>query len=175
MSYKVFSNTSFSVLDLDFNKKSMEKKDISEKEKEEKKNVIKQQYNEKINAIKIYFEVSSEAAVYIYYRRKRSFPWKKKGDQKYLYWNAKLLQKLIQMDSILDFDWRSMEFGKEEEVFRKYDIVDKEGYIKFKREDKKKKPEKYLDENGEEWVTYNISFKQYEPILQSIGLLPKPK
>ena len=139
MSDKVFSNTSFSVLDVDFNKKITEKKYTTEKEKEEKRIIIKQQYNEKINAIKIYFEVSAEAAVYIYYRRKRSFPWRKKGDPKYLYWNAKLLQKLIQMDNILDFDWRSMEFGKEEDVFKKYDIVDKEGYIKFKREEKKKR------------------------------------
>ncbi len=173
MDTKVFSNTSFSVLDEDVNKKTSFTKEILEKE--EKKIIIKQQYNEKINAIRTYFDVSAEAAVYIYYRRKRSFPWKKKGDQKYLYWNAKLLHKLIQMDNILDFDWRSMEFGKEEAVFDKYGIVDKEGYINFKKEDKKRRPEKYVDENGDEWEHKPSSFKVQESILQNIGLLPKPK
>lgn len=173
MNDKVFSETIFSLLDKDEQKIPKIVQVINEKE--EKKVAIKQQYNEKINAIKTYFDVSAEAAVYIYYRRKRSFPWKKKGDPKYLYWNAKLLYKLIQMDNILDFDWRSMEFGKEEEIFQKYNVVDKDTPISFKKEEKKKKSETYIDENGEEWNHRPQSLKHIESILQNIGLLPKLK
>lgn len=144
-------------------------------EKDYKQDVEKQnQYKEKINAIKTYFNISSEAAIYIYYRRKRSFPWKKKYDPKYLFWNAKLQNALIYMDSIIDFEWNSLEFGKESEIMAKYGVeLDSQSQDLFRNFEKNKK-QKYKDDQGDEW---NIVPKKsnHEKILQTLKLLPERK
>jgi hypothetical protein len=163
-----------------------------------KKNIViysddekKLQYKIRINAIKEYYGISEEAAIYIYFRRKRNYPWKKKNDPGYLFWNAKLQNALIEADNIIGFDWVGLEYGKEQEVLLSYGIdIDKQSqniHRIHKEHKSNNKIEKYLDDNGDEW-TYikkreknkrydinkkNNTNKNNEAILRSIGLLPK--
>jgi len=78
--------------------------------------------NEKIECVRRYYGISHAAALYIYHRRRRSYPWFKKSDAQYLYWNAKLQNALIAADSILNFDWGQMEYGNEEEYLALYGV-----------------------------------------------------
>ncbi len=132
-------------------------------------------YAEKIEVIQRYYDISKEAAIYIYFRRKRSFPWKKKSDHKYLFWNAKLQNALIMADSILGFDWNTLEYGKEEEYLNKYNI-----YVCAQSNDLFRKQEEHVDiitdDDGEEWAYISKKKKSNNSdkiILQKIGLLPK--
>jgi hypothetical protein len=135
----------------------------------------KKQYDEKIKVIQRYYDISEDAAVYIYFRRKRSFPWKKKSDEKYLFWNAKLQNALISADNILGFDWNSMEYGKEEETLRKFDIC-----ILTQSNNLFRKHEDYVevmeDDEGGNWTYISKMRKTNNTdkiMLQNIGLLPK--
>lgn len=145
-------------------------KNIGEKNTEE----IRKRINTKIDAIKRYYEISTMASTYIFFRRKRSYPWKKKSDPKYLFWNAKLQNALIFADSIFGFDWESMEYGKEEETLAEYGID-----IKAQSNDlyrKKERSDLYIDEEGNEWNIVSSKKKHNDPdevILRSLGLLPK--
>ncbi len=141
----------------------MEKKEIPEE--------VKRKYNERIDAIQRYYDISYIAAVYIYFRRKRSFPWKKKSDPKYLYWNAKLQNALIYADSIFGFDWEAMEYGKEEETLKSCGIdVSAQSNNLYRN---KEVPTSIVDENGSEWQIVNRSKKNPDiAVLRSIGLLP---
>jgi hypothetical protein len=143
----------------------------------------KERYKKRIQVIKDYYGVSDEAAVYIYFRRKRSYPWKKKSDPKYLFWNAKLQNALIEADSIVGFDWMAMQYGKEEETLLKYgiDIVAQSQNL-FRPPTTLQRERTYLDENGLEWEYATVKRRQSErspeereqiTVLQSIGLIPK--
>ncbi len=129
-------------------------------------------YNSNIEAIQNYYNISNIAATYIYFRRKRSFPWKKKSDPKYLYWNAKLQNALIYADSIFGFDWESLEFGNEEELLKNYGIIISEQSTDLFR--KPRDDNIYEDKEGNEWrvITKNKK-KTDEQVLKSIGLLPR--
>lgn len=157
-----------------------EVKDVKEvkdpKKSKEFSEEVKKLYNERISTIQRYYDISNIAAVYIYFRRKRSYPWKKKSDPKYLYWNAKLQNALISADSIFGFDWTSMEYGKEEETLQNYgiDIKTQSNDLFRVHETSEKKPD---DDEEEGW--YVVSKKKSKPVdpdvftLQTIGLLPK--
>jgi hypothetical protein len=136
----------------------------------------KKKYNERIAAIQNYYDISNIAAVYMYFRRKRSYPWKKKSDPKYLYWNAKLQNALILADSIFGFDWESMEYGKEEETLQNYGIDIKSQSNNLFRE-KDQPSASYIDDDGNEWQVVskkkNNIVNSDVDLLQSIGLLPK--
>lgn len=142
--------------------------------KTEKSNEIKKNYNDRIMAIQRYYEISEIAAIYIYFRRKRSYPWKKKSDPKYLFWNAKLQNALILADTIFGFDWESLEYGKEEEMLKNYGIdINTQPNDLFR---KKEEPNNtFIDEEGNEWqyVSKKKNVNPDELILQMIGLLPK--
>jgi len=79
-------------------------------------------YADRINAIEQYFGVSNICAIYLYHRRRRGIPWKNRGDPKYLEWNMQLQNAIISLDTIIGFDWPSLEFGLEEIAFLKNNI-----------------------------------------------------
>lgn len=131
----------------------------------------KQKYNIRIEAIQRYYDISHIAAVYIYFRRKRSYPWRKKSDPKYLFWNSKLQNALIYADSIFGFDWEAMEYGNEEETLQSYGIDIQSQPTNLFRD--KEITTTYVDEEGNTWNIVNKSKKNPDvAILKSIGLLP---
>ena len=126
---------------------------------------------EKIDTIMTYYNISYIAARYIYFRRRRSFPWKKKSQSGYLYWNAKLQNALIYADSIFGFDWHSMEYGNEEETLKIYGIdVKTQSNNLFRTKTPKSE---YVDNDGIVWNIVVSKKSKEETILKSAGLLPK--
>ncbi len=79
-------------------------------------------YKTKLLAVQTFFGVSGECAAYLYYRRKRGFPWKLPGDNKYLEWTIQLQNAIILLDTINGFKWSCLEFGFEDIQFMKYNI-----------------------------------------------------
>ena len=79
-------------------------------------------YGERIDAIEQFFGVSNICAIYLYHRRRRGVPWKTQGDPKYLEWNMQMQNSIIFLDTIIGFDWLSLEFGFEEIQFVKNNI-----------------------------------------------------
>jgi hypothetical protein len=79
-------------------------------------------YEEKIKIIQEYFGVSEICAIYLYHRRRRGVPWHKPNDKKYLEWSIQLQNAIIYLDTIVGFDWHSLEFGFEEIQFTKHGI-----------------------------------------------------
>ena len=71
----------------------------------------------------------------------------------------------------MEFRWDSLEFGKEEEAIRKYEI-DYDSFPKelFEFTENKSKKTKKVDKDG--WITIESNTKD-EEILKNIGLLPK--
>ncbi len=139
-------------------------------------NDSKKIYEEKIGVIQRYYDISKDAAVYIYFRRKRSFPWKKKSDQKYLFWNAKLQNALIMADGILGFNWQTLEYGKEEETLKNFGI-----YIRDQSNNLFRKYNDNFTEATEQedndWIINKKKKKvktNFDKLaLQKMGLLPK--
>ena len=152
---------------------------------EEKKTL----YVLKINTIMEYYNISNEAAIYIYFRRKRSYPWRKKTDPKYLFWNARLQNALIKADSIIGFNWAALEYGKEEDALKKYGIdiaTQSQNLYRHKSVDIHDNHESVTrevgnkEENSSEWTYVTRSqnknrIKKTDRIklLSNMGLLPK--
>lgn len=76
-----------------------------------------------ITSVKEYFNISEEAAAYIFFRRRRGFPFRKISDSKYLEWTDALLNALIRADEIFGFDWESLGFGNEEHILNEYNLL----------------------------------------------------
>lgn len=140
---------------------------------------FKKVYEERIKTIMDYYCISKEAANYLYFRRRRSFPWCKKSDAKYLYWNARLQNALIEADNIIGFNWEALEFGDEENYLKKYDIIISEKEQNLFRENKNIDEKIYKDADGLEWTQVNNKKNKkentQEKILQNCGLLPLKK
>ena len=132
-----------------------------------------EKYTQNISIIQQYFDISEDAATYIFFRRKRSFPWKKKQDNGYLFWNAKFQNALIAADSIIGFDWKSLEYGKEEEVLKKYGI-----YVCIQSNNlfRERKNDEIIIYDDNEWTFISKrkkSLSSNKIALQKMGLLPK--
>ena len=79
-------------------------------------------YKAKLQAISSYFDISRNAAKYIYHRRRRGVPFKAPKDKNYIAWSIKLQNALIRADKEPGFKWANLVFGKEEEVLAEYKI-----------------------------------------------------
>ncbi len=77
---------------------------------------ILKSYNTKIKAISAYFDVSYGCAIYMYHRRKRGSPWKKKDDPKYLEFTKSLQDKLVILDKIGSVSFTSLKFSDEGKI-----------------------------------------------------------
>lgn len=67
-------------------------------------------YNEKINSLCLYFNISKNAARYIFHRRRRGHPWKKENDSKYLEWSIPIQNAFIKADNLGSINWDSVSF-----------------------------------------------------------------
>lgn len=81
-----------------------------------------QYYENCIESIQNYFNISTIAAKYIYHRRKHGAPYRSLDDPKYLPWNNKLLNALLQADCIINLNWEDVMFGTEKEDLLVYGI-----------------------------------------------------
>lgn len=79
-------------------------------------------YKTKIQAICEYFNVSSDAAKYIYHRRRRGKPFKTETDPNYLEWSNQLHNACICADKLEQFCWDDLIFGQEAELFNTHQI-----------------------------------------------------
>jgi hypothetical protein len=130
-------------------------------------------YEEKIKIIQEYFGVSEICAIYIYHRRRRGAPWYKPSNQKYLEWNIQLQNAIIYLDTIVGFDWYSLEFGFEEIQFAKngIDINKMENKIIVLSETSKTFFDNEPDKDGFTLVNkYKINITKE---LNKMGLLPR--
>lgn len=120
-------------------------------------------YDDKIKLISEYFGVSETCAKYLFHRRYRGYPFHKKNDSKYLAWSITLQNAIIILDTLVGFDWNTLEFGYEELVFNKYDI---------NIEDIDDDPIRLVEETeNTEWQEISNTHIIYE--LTKMGLLPK--
>lgn len=79
-------------------------------------------YNERISIIMEYFNISTDAAKFIYHRKRRSYPFTKRDDDKFLYWDRRLQNALIKADKCIGWDWKKIQFGEEEKLLKQYNI-----------------------------------------------------
>jgi hypothetical protein len=125
---------------------------------------VKKLHDCRIKALVDYFGISDTAAEYIYFRRKRGFPWKKKDDPKYIEWSDKLLNALREADKIFGFDWSGLTFGNEDRYLENYGIIvdDMDDGILC------------LNNDFQEW-TIATNKKKATNLLKKIGIIPKKK
>ena len=84
---------------------------------------VKKSYKEKMKLISLYFNIPNDASIYLYHRRRRSFPFKKKTMQNYLEWNLAIQNGLVKiMGENQHIDWSSRDFNDEENLLTKYNI-----------------------------------------------------
>lgn len=130
-------------------------------------------YDDKINLISSYFGISEICAKYLFHRRYRGFPFHKKNDPKFLAWSITLQNAIILLDTLVGFDWETLEFGYEELVFNKYDIN-----IENIEDDPIRLVEEVqhninsqVELSSSEWQEISNNHTVYE--LTKMGLLPK--
>jgi hypothetical protein len=167
---------SFSVLDeesdnfIEVNTSEIKSLEINEKYHSNKFNLT---YEEKIKIIQEYFGVSEICAIYLYHRRKRGAPWHKPSNQKYLEWSIQLQNAIIYLDTIVGFDWHSLEFGFEEIQFTKngIDINKMENKIVVLSETPKTFFNNEPDKDG--FIKVNKHKINITKQLNKMGLLPR--
>ena len=129
-------------------------------------------YEERLSIIMSFLGISKSAATFIYHRKRRGYPFKKKGDSKYLEWTLQLQNALVKADECIGWDWDEIRFGDEAKTLSKYDIILNEQSSKetFKNE----KPE----DDNDGWTvvknTKKIKHRQMRS-LQIMRFLPRPQ
>jgi len=130
----------------------------------------------KIYVIMNYFGISNNAAKYMYYRRKRGNPWRRPDNSKFLDWNVKIQNALINADIKKKFNWDTLQFGNEEYQLSKYNIdINIQPNLPLTLSDFHNQE----DDDGWKTVSYkkkkqtNIKNYSNEKILQNIGFITK--
>jgi hypothetical protein len=131
-------------------------------------------YNEKINSIHNYFGVSTNAAKYMFNRRRRGFPWKKSNDVNYLKWDIQLQNAFIEADTLLNFNWGNLKFSNDIQILSDYGITI-ESQLKTVNKNVKPGVKKIKENTDGEWtvVTTNRKKLNEKHVLKFIGFLPK--
>lgn len=138
-------------------------------------------YSEKIGAISSYFNVSREAAKYIYHRRRKGFPYKKVDDPNFIKWDMRIQNALIKADTLDVWNWKELSFYDDVYDLQNHGIdVLKQSYDVYKNPKSHKvshREESLIDEetNGE-WTIVTPSKKKMHDkfILKKMGFL-RPK
>jgi hypothetical protein len=155
-------------------------------------------YNEKINIIGEFFGISPECSRYIYHRRRKGYPYKKKEDDDYLEWNIQIQNGFV-LGDLSNIDYTNIHFiGDIISLKEKYNIditsmpCEKVLQNKIKQKDDKKikiratdishdsvklgKPDGANiddDEDGNEWclVTTKKTLHVKKNILKKMGFI----
>ena len=115
-------------------------------------------FDTRISAISEYLGISKDAALYIYLRKKRAM--RKKSDTKYLAWNIQLQNALVKADKCIGFNWKTLEFGKEESELIKHGIC---------MGNSLEPP--ILNEEKKSWVSDKNLKNQYKNTLKIMGFI----
>jgi hypothetical protein len=94
-------------------------------------NINKIRYVDKIYAISMYFGVSSDAAKYMYDRRRLGVPYRNNTDDLFLEWNTKIQNALVKADSIDGFDWNKLNYYDDIDMLALNGIVVEDQPIKI--------------------------------------------
>jgi len=140
----------------------------------------KPNYSQKINSLCSYFNVSKDAAIYMYHRRRRGFPYKKKDDPKYLEWSIPLQNAFVKADRIETFNWNKISFDSDISVLEENKLFvanqPKDIYVNDICE-KNIKDEEIKNPADEGWtlVTKKKAYQHQRQLLKILGLLPRNK
>jgi hypothetical protein len=127
-------------------------------------------YEERLIIIMDFFGISRKASKFIYHRKRRGYPFKKRDDFKFLEWDLRLQNALVKADECIDWDWNELKFGYEEHVLSQNDILleDQSDTDIFKHEKKK------MLDDGWTLVKDSKRLKQRQiKVLQTLGFLPR--
>ena len=79
-------------------------------------------YNEKLNIIGEFFGISHDCARYIYHRRRKGYPYKKKEDDGYLEWSIQVQNGFV-LGDVKNIDYKNIHFNSDiDELKDKYSI-----------------------------------------------------
>jgi hypothetical protein len=124
-----------------------------------------------------FFGISQEAATFLYHRKRRSYPFKKRSDPKFLEWTLSLQNALIKADKCVDWDWDALKFGLEEQILLQHDIwIEAQSNTKIFKNVKKEKEKEKEKENDEGWTIVKDAkkIKQHQnKSLKMLGFIPK--
>ena len=136
-------------------------------------------YNDKLNTISDFFGVSIACSKYMYHRRRKGHPYKKKEDGDYLEWSIQLQNGLIAGD-LSGIDYKNLKFNKDiDELKNKYNIdisklskekIEKnkimQNTTKMKRNDE---ISDHIEDNEWSIITPKKSLNDKKKILKQIG------
>jgi hypothetical protein len=130
---------------------------------------LKYTYNEKINTIHNYFGVSTNAAKYIFSRRRHGFPWKKINDEKYLKWDIQIQNAFVEADTIKNFNWDIMRFDNDIQI-----LLDNGIKIENQSKTVTKNHKPVIKKVDDDWTIVTTDKKKLNEkhILKFMGLLP---
>jgi hypothetical protein len=77
-------------------------------------------HENKINIISNFFNISNNAAKYLYNRRQLSYPYV--NTYKCLEWSIFLQNALVKLDTVSNFKWENLKFGYEYEMLQLHNI-----------------------------------------------------
>lgn len=89
-------------------------------------------YKTKIKMICEYFNIDKSAAIYLYHRRRRSYPFKKQKDPNYLPWNQSIQNNLVKLMGRNTIDWSSQDFNEEQSMFDEHQMTESKTSIVFR-------------------------------------------
>lgn len=140
----------------------------------------KPRYSQKINSLCSYFNVSKNTAIYMYHRRRRGFPYKKKDDPKYLEWSIQLQNALVKADRIETIRWNEINFDDDISILEenKLFIIEQSKNIYINEVcEKNIKDEEIKDPGDDGWtlVTKKKAYQHQNYLLKILGFLPQNK
>jgi len=138
----------------------------------EKKNAGYVPYEERLCIVMSFFGISKPAASFLYHRKRRGYPFKKKDDPKFLEWSLQLQNALVKADECIGWDWEELRFGNEDKMLAQHDIfIDKQS-------DKDIFKNETPENDGDGWtvVKNDKKIKQRQnKALQIMGFIPRPR
>jgi hypothetical protein len=122
----------------------------------------------------VYFNVSKDAAKYMFHRRRMGYPWKKNTDDNYLKWSIPIQNAFVKSDNLDVIDWKSVIFTNDIKILEENNINIEETNHEIHVNENNKNI-KYMDREGWTVVTSKRNNVIQKHLLQTMGFLPKKK
>ena len=122
-------------------------------------------YGKKIKAIQNYFNVSKNAAKYLFHRRRRGSPFKHDDDPNFMPWTTQLQNALVKADRADQWDWKNTTFECEISALQDANILISDQKITVHTNS--------VIDTDSDWTVVTGKVKRNKPLLRSIGMLPR--
>lgn len=137
-------------------------------------------YNDKIKAISSYFNVSENAAKYMFHRRRRGYPWKKEGDSNYLKWSIPIQNAFVKADNLGLLNWGYLKFSDDLNVLLENGIdIEEQSNTIYINKNTNETDNKYIKEEDKDggWTVVTNKKSEFikKHLLRSMGFLPQNK